>query len=113
MSDLDSPEPARPDGEPPVSGEAETQRHTLGRAVRHSALPVNELWVRYFTMGGTAGEYEIDAYINASYALPALERDILAQATNEMVDSLPSPPRASYSTDLPDDGAAPPHQSQE
>lgn len=107
MKDPESPKPSPPEGEPPASDDAESQRQALGRAVRHSDLPVNELWVRYFTMGGTAGEYEVDAYINASYALPILERDILAQAVNEMIDSLPPPSRALYSYEMADDDAAP------
>ena len=80
--------------------------------MRHSDLPLKGLWLRYFSMGGTAGEYELDAYINGLYSLPVLERDILAQAVNEMIDMLPPPPRASYSNDTADDGTTPTNESQ-
>lgn len=76
------------------------QRRQLGEAVRHSRLTLNELWLYYFSLGGTAGEYEVDAYLNASYSLPSLQRDILAHAVNEMIDMLPPAPRAPYSTDM-------------
>lgn len=68
-----------PDG-PDADGSDERQRRILAGAARHSALPLKGLWLHYFSIGGTAGEYEIDAYINASYFLPTLQHDILAQA---------------------------------
>ncbi|MCH8560160.1 hypothetical protein LTH96_00035 [Nesterenkonia sp. LB17] len=106
MKDPNPPKPSRPEGDLPSGGSGESQRRILGRAVRHSALPLKGLWLHYFSMGGTAGEYELDAYINASYSLPDLQQDILAQAVNEMIDMLPPPPRASYSDDT-DDGGPP------
>lgn len=112
MKDSNSPKPSRPEGEPSPPGEDESQRQILARAVRHSALPLKGLWLRYFSMGGTAGEYELDAYINGLYLLPDLEHDILAQAVNELIDMLPPPPRASYSNDTDDDGATPTNGSQ-
>lgn len=84
-------------------GLAETRRRLLAKAVRHSRLPLKGLWLHYFSIGGTAGEYELDAYIHASYFLPTLQHDILAQAVNEQIDMLPSPPRAPFS-DTADDG---------
>lgn len=101
----DSPKPSRPEGEPSAAGTDESQRRRLGRAVGHSALPLREVWLDYYSMGGTAGEWELDAYINGLYSLPVLERDILAQAVNEMIDMIPPPPRASYSDDTNDCGA--------
>ncbi len=111
MKDPSPPEPRppgddpRPDG-PGYEGSDETQRRILARAVRHSALPLKGLWLHYFSIGGTAGEYEIDAYINASYFLPTLQHDILAQSVNEMSDMLPPSPRAIFS-DETDNGGTP------
>lgn len=76
------------------------QRRLLDAAVRHSRLPLNQLWLYYFSIGGSAGEYEIEAFLNASYSLPPMERDLLAHAVNEMIDMIPPPPRAPYSSDL-------------
>ncbi|MCC9205962.1 hypothetical protein [Arthrobacter sp. zg-Y769] len=56
--------------------------------------------MRYFSIGGAAGEYEVDAYINGSLSLPPLQRDILAHAANELIDQLPARPRAPYCAEV-------------
>lgn len=82
------------------AGSEETQRRLIGKAVRHSRLPINDVWMYYFSIGGTAGEYEIEAFLHASYSLPPLQRDVLAHAVNEMIDGLAAPPRAPYTSDF-------------
>jgi hypothetical protein len=74
----------------------EEQRRLLAEAVRYSRITVGDLWLRYFSLAGDAGEYEVDAYLNGSLSLPALQRDLLAQAANELIDEQPPPPRAPY-----------------
>lgn len=88
------------DPSPEEPGREDTQRRLLNAAVSHSRLNVDELWLYYFSIGGSAGEYEVEAYLNASYSLPTVERDLLAHAVNEMIDMIPPPPRAPYSSDL-------------
>ncbi|MBT2566959.1 hypothetical protein J7I84_10730 [Arthrobacter sp. ISL-85] len=61
-------------------------------------LPLGEVWIRYFSFTGVAGEYEVDAYLNGSLELPAHERDLVAHAVNELINELPPPPTAPYST---------------
>jgi hypothetical protein len=78
----------------------EEQRRLLAEAVRYSRITVGDLWLRYFSLAGDAGEYEIDAYLNGSLSLPALQRDLLAQAANELIDEQPPPPRAPYADEL-------------
>ncbi|NJC22599.1 hypothetical protein BJ994_001675 [Arthrobacter pigmenti] len=82
------------------AGNEETQRRLIGKAVRHSRLAINDVWMYYFSIGGTVGEYEIEAFLHASYSLPPLQRDILAHAVNEMIDELAPPPRAPYCDDV-------------
>jgi hypothetical protein len=77
----------------------EYQRTHLLRAVRHAQIDASELWLHYFGLGGDAGEYEVEAYLHGSFTLPPLQRDLLAHAANELIDRLPPPPRAPYSTD--------------
>ena len=67
----------------------------LYRAFGHAELTVQELWLRYFALGGTAGPTEIDAYLNALMPLSHTEHNILALAVNERLNELPSP-RAPY-----------------
>lgn len=83
-----------------ISDEEQEQRKLLAIAVKHSGIHVEELWLYYFSIGGDAGEYEIDAYLNASYSLRPGQRDLLAHAVNEMIDELPPPPRAPYHHDV-------------
>jgi hypothetical protein len=85
----------------------EYQRIHLLRAIRHAQIEASELWLHYFGLGGDAGEYEVEAYLHGSFTLPPLQRDLLAHAANELIDRLPPPPRAPYSTD-PASGAGQP-----
>lgn len=62
-------------------------------------LTVNEMWVRYFSLGGSAGLFEVDAYLNGAIALPPLEHDMLAHAINERLEEL-APRRAPYSEEF-------------
>jgi hypothetical protein len=62
-------------------------------------LPVAELWLRYFALGGAASELEVDAYLNGAIAMPAIQHDILAHAINERLDEI-APPAAPYSEDF-------------
>lgn len=77
----------------------EYQRIHLLSAIRHAQIDASELWLHYFGLGGDAGEYEVEAYLHGSFTLPPLQRDLLAHAANELIDRLPPPPRAPYSTD--------------
>jgi hypothetical protein len=62
-------------------------------------LSVDDLWLRYFGLGGDAGRFEIDAYLNGAIALPPMQHDLLAHAINERLDEI-APPRAPYSDDF-------------
>jgi hypothetical protein len=83
----------------------EYQRIHLLKAVRHAQITAGELWLHYFGLGGDAGEYEVEAYLHGSFTLPPLQRDLLAHAANELIDRIPPPPRAPYSTDPAGDEA--------
>jgi hypothetical protein len=79
------------------------QRVRSADAYRAAQLSMEELWLRYFTMGGMAGQFEIEAYLHGIIALPPLQRDILTHALNERLDELDSEyRRASYSSDSED-----------
>ena len=41
-----------------------TFQRELSRAFQHAELTSNELWLRYFALGGDAGPTEVDAYLN-------------------------------------------------
>jgi hypothetical protein len=68
----------------------------LSRAFSHAELSVQELWLRYFALGGDAGPTEIDAYLNGLMALSEFQHNILALAVNERLAELPQPEAPYY-----------------
>jgi hypothetical protein len=66
-------------------------------AMHRIGVSIGELWLYYLSMGGNIGEYEIDAYLRGLTHLPALDRDMISQAVNEMIDDICRGPRAPYS----------------
>ncbi|TLM71305.1 hypothetical protein [Pseudarthrobacter sp. NamB4] len=75
------------------------QRRRLRAAIKAAGISVSELWLKYFSLSGDAGEYEVEAYLQGLLSLPAVQRDLLALAANELIDDLPRP-RAPYSDDF-------------
>jgi hypothetical protein len=72
-----------------------SHQRELSRAFRHAELSVQELWLRYFALGGDAGPTEIDAYLNGLMGLTEFQHNILALAVNERLAEIP-PPAAPY-----------------
>jgi hypothetical protein len=68
-------------------------------AFESAELTVEDLWFRYFALGGVASRFELEAYLNSALALPPLQHDIVAHAINERLDEI-APPRAPYSVDF-------------
>lgn len=97
--------------------EPEKQAQATRQAMDEAGLPIHAVWMRYFSFTGSAGEYEIDAYLNGSMKLPAHERDLVSHAVNELIKELPPPRMAPYSSNgvKPSpgfDGSQPQAQSQ-
>lgn len=81
-------------------GLEQEQSRLLCKALKRSGLRHGDLWLRYFSIGGTVGEYEVDAYIHSLLSLPPGQRYLMAHAANELMDELPPLPRAPYLQDL-------------
>lgn len=96
---MTGPTPDTPSFGEPEIGPDEQLRRQLSGAVQYWRMSVKDIWLHYFSIGGSVGEYELDAYINSSYTISTLQNDILAQANNELIDAQPDPPRAPYSSD--------------
>jgi hypothetical protein len=73
------------------------QRSALRAAQDHAGLTLEDLWVRYFALGGDADLVDIDAHLSGLTLLPVLQRDILAHAVNERLDELITQHRVPYS----------------
>ena len=80
------------------------------KAFEAAHISVDELWLRYFGLGGEAGRFELDAYLNGAIALPPSQHDIVAHAINERLNEI-APPRAPYSEDfhVPNESENSPH----
>ncbi|WP_410675913.1 PP2C family protein-serine/threonine phosphatase [Amycolatopsis sp. cmx-4-68] len=78
------------------------QRRSLALAFKRAELSVEDLWLRYFGVGGVAGFIDIDAYLHGLADLPPLERDTLALAVNERLDELTWAHRAGFSRQIRD-----------
>jgi Stage II sporulation protein E (SpoIIE) len=84
-------------GGPGPAGPAEDEQDRAARAAYETAgLTLEELWVRYFGMGGTADLLELDAHLQGLVRLPAGERTVLAHALNERLDELVAQRRVPY-----------------
>lgn len=75
------------------------QRRRLRAALKAADINSGELWLNYFSIGGTVGEYEVEAYLQGLLSLPVIERDLLAMAANELIDETPRI-RAPYADDF-------------
>jgi hypothetical protein len=79
-------------------GQADHDQHAVTfDAMRRIGVSVGELWLYYLSMGGDVDEYEVDAYLHGLVRLPALDRDLISQSVNEMIDDICRGPRAPYS----------------
>ncbi|MFJ7214899.1 PP2C family protein-serine/threonine phosphatase [Amycolatopsis sp. NPDC098790] len=81
---------------------AEEQQRLLAACFARSDLSPEQLWMRYFALGGSQSLLELDAYLNGLTTLPRVDRDMLAHAVNERLDELAGPPRAPYSHSVRD-----------
>ncbi|WP_279536033.1 PP2C family protein-serine/threonine phosphatase [Blastococcus xanthinilyticus] len=66
----------------------------------HADLSLEQLWVRYFALGGTADLMEVDAYLSGLATLPDDQHDLLAHAVNERLDELLARHRVPYTHTL-------------
>ncbi|MGK3207269.1 PP2C family protein-serine/threonine phosphatase [Amycolatopsis sp. MEPSY49] len=78
------------------------QQRLLTACFPRSGLTLEQLWMRYFALGGSQSLLELDAYLNGLTTLPRVDRDMLAHAVNERLDELAGPPRAPYSHSVRD-----------
>ena len=68
----------------------------LTAAVQHADLTLEELWTRYFALGGDADLMDVDAHLAGLLPLPPGDRDMLAHAVNERLDEVVAAYRVPY-----------------
>ncbi|MDX3193968.1 PP2C family protein-serine/threonine phosphatase [Streptomyces sp. MN03-5084-2B] len=80
----------------------EEQRRLVAVCFARSDLTLEQLWMRYFALGGSLSPLELDAYLNGLVTLPRVDRDMVAHAVNERLDEVTGPARAPYSHTVQD-----------
>lgn len=72
----------------PGPPEEDERRAALRDAYRHAELTLEQLWTRYFALGGAADLLELEGYLEGLLTLPRVQRDMVAVALNERLDEL-------------------------
>jgi hypothetical protein len=73
------------------------QRHAFLLAAHQQAgWTVEQLWVQYLALGGTAVFFDVEAHLANLNALPLAQQDVLACALNERLADLDQPTRVPY-----------------
>jgi hypothetical protein len=62
------------------------QRDQLAQIVLQEDLELAEVWICYFSIGGTADEEQVARYAVGELELPQLQRDLISIALREAVD---------------------------
>ena len=81
---------ARPRPDTPEGGGAPLRRPPARRP------DPEQLWIRYFALGGDADLIDVEAHLAGLMPLPAGQRDMLAHAVNERLDELVAAHRVPY-----------------
>lgn len=55
-------------------------------ALSKAELSVEDLWIRYYGIGGGISAFEVQCYLTGLLSLPSLERNLLAEAANELLE---------------------------
>lgn len=58
---------------------------TLTEGVLRSGLSTDQLWLGYLSVGGDAGEMELEAYVTGALVPPLSEHDKIAVVVNEAI----------------------------
>lgn len=83
---------------------ARVQACGLATVLEAAGVELDGLWLQYFRLGGDLGVMEVEAYLHHALVLPALQRDLLACACNELAEGHPR--RAPYAADCSPAGEA-------
>ena len=97
--DSDNEGPGSENEDPVLQAPSGHAQHALTLDVMDRAgITIGRLWLHYLNMGGDIGEFEVDAYLHGLIRLPVMDRDVISQAVNEMIDDMARGARAPYSS---------------
>ena len=78
----------------------EQQQRLIRIAHLRTRQTVDDLWLRYAALGGNAGTADLEAFLAGTADLPEVERDRVALAVNDHLNTLAGATRAPYSHSL-------------
>ncbi|MGY1634690.1 PP2C family protein-serine/threonine phosphatase [Geodermatophilus sp. SYSU D01186] len=78
----------------------EEQHRALRSAFEIADLTLEQLWTRYFALGGTADLFDVEAQLQGLVPMPPGQRTVLAHTLNERLDELFTQRRVPYSSPL-------------
>ena len=73
------------------------QRLAMQSAVQYADLTLEQLWIRFFALGGDADLLDVEAHLTGLLALPTGQQDLLAHAVNERLGEILVRHRVPYS----------------
>ena len=71
----------------------------MQRACRETGLSNDELWIRYFALGGRAMSGQVREYLRGNQRPDGVEYDIVVHAINEHYMELDRPERLPYAAE--------------
>jgi hypothetical protein len=84
-------------GRPGPAPAGDAQRSALRSAVEFAGLSLEQLWMRYFGLGGAGDLVDLEAHLADLVLLSPGQADVLAHAVNEHLDELVAERRVPYS----------------
>ncbi|WP_043497578.1 PP2C family protein-serine/threonine phosphatase [Georgenia sp. SUBG003] len=81
----------------PADGREDRQRAALRVVAERAGIGAGAWWRRYFAIGGTAGLADLEDFVAGRASLAPTDRDLLAQAVNELLEARASVRRVPYS----------------
>jgi hypothetical protein len=75
---------------------------TFDRARRDTRLSHDELWLRYFALGGMRSAFEVEAFLYGVLAFTTYDRDLIAVALNERYSELGADHPIPFADDEPE-----------
>lgn len=80
---------------------------TLDTYRRDAGLSHDDLWLRYFELGGMSSAFQLEACLHGALQLSPQEHDVIVHAINERFVELGGNHPIPYAHDLDDDGLEP------
>jgi hypothetical protein len=85
----------------PHRPDEEERPSALRAAVDLADLSLEQLWLRYFSLGGSADLLDLEAHLSGLVLLHPAQGDVVAHAVNERLDELVAERRVPYSHPMP------------